>query len=82
MDVNRLLDFVRRRGGEVTPNEVARGMRAYRSDSLRARVDLDLLAVCGYGTWVDRRPSPRGGRPTRAFRLSGKVGGLSGKDRP
>jgi len=89
VDVEKLIEFVGRKGGEVTPSQVASGMRSYRGDSLQARVDLDLLAVCGFGQWVDRRPGPRGGRPTRTFRLSGKVAlmsgevcEVSGKDRP
>jgi hypothetical protein len=69
-ELHRLTDWIRARGGAVTANELRRsGHRAYRGRPEEAEAALERLAAAGVGEWVWVEPSPRGGRPTRRFRL-------------
>ena len=66
-----VLDWVRRRGGEVTVAELARsGPRRFRNKPEEAEAVLSKLARLGYGTLETEKPSQKGGRPKSVFRLS------------
>ncbi|MHB1035126.1 MAG: YfjI family protein [Pirellulales bacterium] len=68
-DRRRLVDWINQRGGCATAREVQMGFRRLR-DAGTAETALEDLARAGYGTWQDNPPTPKGGRPSRAFRLS------------
>jgi len=71
-EARRLVDFIERRGGQVTPREVTRGLRHYRGNTDGAEAALTDLARAGLGTWHTRST---GGRPSYVFRLSSGVDG-------
>ena len=65
----QLVEWIGRKGGSVTSREVQQGhRRLIRSDDAEAA--LNELVKVGYGSWQDIPPSPKGGRPTRVFKLS------------
>lgn len=64
----RLAEWIATRGGEVSVRDVQMGRRTYRS-SVEAEEALRRLVAEGYGGWIDVPAGPRGGRPTRRFRL-------------
>lgn len=63
----KLIDWIERRGGAVTVNELSHGMRRFRGDTSGAEAALDELVEAGLGEWQldDRRGE--GGRPARRF---------------
>jgi len=65
----RLIEWIERKGGSVTPREVQQGHREYRT-AQEAEAATEELAKAGYGHWHDVPPSPKGGRPSRVFQLS------------
>jgi hypothetical protein len=65
--IRRRVEWIDRRGGRVTANELAHGMREFRGDQEGARSALADLASKGYGRWESVQ-SPKGGRPTDVFR--------------
>ena len=69
-DQRKLLDWIRRRGGDVTARELQQGPRKYRERGA-AKAALDALAVAGVGEWYRREPGPSGGQPASRFRLLG-----------
>ena len=68
----RLVDCIGRHGGEITPTELRRSSRRYRSTDL-ATAALERLAASGCGGWMERPTGPSGGRPTRSFILDGRL---------
>lgn len=70
----RLVEWIRRRGGSVTVNELARsGPRRFRGDRDGARAELSKLAESGAGSWNHR--GGKAGRPAERFTLAGKWSG-------
>ena len=67
-DERRLVDWIGRKGGTVTPREVQQGCRWLKEPGA-AETALEELAKAGHGIW---EPSPAGrrGQPTRRFKLS------------
>jgi hypothetical protein len=64
----KLVSWLRRRGGSATAREVVTGCR-WIPTSDDAKAALDRLAAAGAGRWEDRPAGERGGKPTRAFTL-------------
>jgi len=56
-------------GGTITPRELARCLPRYRGQTHLAEADLDGLVLAGRGRWEHPPPGPRGGRPTKIFKL-------------
>jgi hypothetical protein len=68
-DQTRLvIELIERRGGRISARELHKAMRARFPTSDEADVFLREL-VPTYGQWVDVLSGPKGGRPTRYFRL-------------
>ena len=65
----RLIEWIERKGGSVTAREVQQGHRQYRKAE-DAEAALEELVKAGCGQWHDVPPGPKGGRPSRVFRLS------------
>lgn len=63
----QLLEWVDGRGGEITPAQVARGVRRFRGKIASARDTLDQLVHSGHGRWEHPCPGPKGGRPVELF---------------
>jgi len=77
---HELVTWVRQRGGEVTVRDLAySGPRRFRGEDA-ARKALDLLKLDGLGDWFSPSPGPRGGRPTRVFRLKSAEAGCKTPD--
>jgi hypothetical protein len=72
-DRRMLVEWIERRGGEVTARDLAHGLRAFRGLTDTAEAALSELVKFGIGCWIAREPSALGGRPTRAFRLNTTV---------
>jgi hypothetical protein len=68
-DLRRLVDWISRKGGAVTPREVQQGCRWLKEPGA-AEAALEELAKAGRGTWQDMPTTAKGGRPARAFVLS------------
>jgi hypothetical protein len=68
-DQRRLVEWIDRKGGLVTPREVQMGCRWLRGAGA-AETALDELVKIGRGTWRDVQTTTKGGRPTRTFTLS------------
>lgn len=68
-DRRQLAEWIERRGGVVTARDLTHGMRVFRERSEAAEAALAGLVAAGLGCWFEPDSSPRGGRPTRAFRL-------------
>lgn len=66
-ELARLVEAIRLRGGQVTVRDwqTSRGLASAEG----AAEDLTRLVAAGLGEWIDLRPGPRGGRPSRVFRL-------------
>jgi hypothetical protein len=65
----KLVSWVRRRGGSATAREVVTGCR-WIETSDDAKAALDRLETAGAGRWQDRPAGERGGKPTRMFTLT------------
>lgn len=77
-ETRTLVEWIRRGGkdrdrGTVTANELAHGMRKYRRKPDVAERDLSALVEAGIGRWEPDIHGPKGGRPTRRFRLVSTV---------
>ena len=72
-EARRLAEWIERRGGVVTVRDVTHGVRAYRNDPDTAEHALSELVEAGIGRWEADDHGPRGGRPTRRFRLVSAV---------
>ena len=68
-DERRLVDWIGRKGGTVTPREVQQGCR-WLKDPGAAETALEELVSANRGTWQDVPTTAKGGRPARAFVLS------------
>jgi hypothetical protein len=64
----RLVDWVGRKGGTVTPREVQQGCRWLKEPGA-AEASLEELVKAGRGIWRDVPTTAKGGRPARAFVL-------------
>jgi hypothetical protein len=69
----QLVEWIERRGGVVTVRDVTHGIRAYRNDPDTAEHALSALVEAGIGRWESDDHGPKGGRPTRRFRLVSTV---------
>jgi hypothetical protein len=67
---SRLLDYIRARGGEVTPKAVRDWNRVRYPDRDAAESALRHLANLGFGRLGSTEAGPRGGRPAYVFRLT------------
>jgi hypothetical protein len=67
-DERRLVDWIGRNGGTVTPREVQQGCRWLKEPGA-AEVALEELARAGRGGW-EQSPAGQRGQPTRRFKLS------------
>jgi hypothetical protein len=68
-DQRRLVEWIGRKGGTVTPREVQRGCR-WLKDPGAAEAALNELVKAGWGRWQDVPATAKGGRPTRVFSAS------------
>lgn len=68
-DTRQLIEWIAKRGGAVTVHDLTHGKRRFRNDKESAERCLTALADAGLGRWEAREPGPKGGRPTRLFRL-------------
>jgi hypothetical protein len=68
-DERRLVDWIGRKGGTVTPREVQQGCRWLKEPGA-AETALEALVEVGRGAWRDAPTTAKGGRPARAFVLS------------
>ncbi|MBI5758810.1 MAG: DUF3987 domain-containing protein [Planctomycetales bacterium] len=68
----QLAEWVVRKGGAVSIPEVQRGHRRFKT-SEEAEAALQGLVDAGFGVWQDVTTSPKGGRPSREFRLTQNV---------
>lgn len=64
-----LVEWIERKGGEVAVREVQQGRRDCKT-SADAEALLAELVEGGLGGWCDLSAGPKGGRPSRVFRLS------------
>lgn len=67
--LRRLAEFVGRRGGTVTVREVVTNYWALKNRTEDAEVQLNRLVAAGAGEWLPAVTTPKGGQPTRRFRL-------------
>lgn len=65
----QLADLIRRKGGIVTPRDLMRSGPCFKSAD-EAEDALEGLVKAGVGEWEAIPQSPKGGRPTRRFRLT------------
>jgi hypothetical protein len=65
----RLVEWIVRKGGTVTPREVQQGCRWLKAPGA-AETALEELVKAGRGTWQHVPTTAKGGRPARAFVLS------------
>jgi hypothetical protein len=68
-DQRRLVDWIGRKGGTVTPREVQQGCRWLKEPGA-AETALEELVKAGRGAWRDVPTTAKGGRPARIFVLS------------
>lgn len=64
-----VLELINRRGGSITVREVQQFVHFDSADD--AEAVLVAMVADGLGHWVEKPTGPRGGRPTRHFRLHG-----------
>jgi hypothetical protein len=64
----RLVEWIASQEGPVTARDLSHGPREYRG-AQTAKEALEALVTAGLGTWEEKPPGPRGGRPTREFVL-------------
>ncbi len=68
-DERRLVDWIGRKGGTVTPREAQQGCRWLKEPGA-AETALEELAKAGRGSWRNVPTTAKGGRPARVFVLS------------
>ena len=68
-DRSRLVEWIRKRGGSMTPRNLMRNNRKYRN-AVAARSALNELVDAGLGTWQFDGPSANGGPSTQRFKLA------------
>lgn len=69
LDQRRLINWIDRKGGPVTPRQVQQGCRWLKEPGA-AETALEKLVNAGCGTWRVAAATAKGGRPGRAFVLS------------
>jgi hypothetical protein len=67
-----LVDFLKSRGGEITPRELTQGSRKYQPVAV-AHEALQELVNRGLGEWTERESDETGGRPSKRFQLKNGV---------
>jgi hypothetical protein len=72
-ETRRLVEWIDRKGGTVTPRDLTHGVRAYRGDPDAAERALSALVKAGIGRWDADAHGPKGGRPAQRFRLVSTV---------
>jgi hypothetical protein len=77
----KLLEWLRRRGGQATPRDVQRGCSWLRHPGA-AEAALQALVDAGHGVWQDVPATETGGRPTRVFVLTGAGAGEQTSTKP
>jgi DNA polymerase-1 len=65
----RLVEFIRSRGGRITPRELQRANQRKYPAVEHAETALDALVTAGFGQWVHAPSGPKGGRPSPLFIL-------------
>lgn len=66
-----LVEWIERRGGTTTVRELTHsGPHRFRNATDLAQTTLNDLTGAGHGDWEYPPPSPKGGRPTKRFRLN------------
>jgi hypothetical protein len=68
-DLRRLIDFISARGGEITARDLWKSNNKRYAGAPDAEATLNSLVESGLGEWIDRPAGPKGGRPTRVFKL-------------
>ncbi|MHB1157127.1 MAG: YfjI family protein [Phycisphaerales bacterium] len=68
----RLVEWIAQRNGTTTARELTQSNRDYRAAGA-ADAALQSLVETGRGTWEQQGTGPRGGRPSRVFRLAAGV---------
>jgi hypothetical protein len=68
-----LVELIERHGGEITTGALQASYRPFRNDSTLAEKALQALVRDGLGSWVEKPPGPKGGRPATVFRLTHSV---------
>jgi hypothetical protein len=64
-----LTEFIRRRGGAVTPREITQSYWPLKNQREKVEEMLSELVTSGRGRWDNVMTTAQGGRPTRRFRL-------------
>lgn len=64
----QLIELVERKGGVITVRELMRSSRMFAGSS-DAEAAFQSLVESGDGIWVNQRPGPQGGQPSRCFKL-------------
>ena len=64
----QLIELIGRKGGEITVREIVRSSRMF-SNSDDAEAALRGLVDSGDGVWITSKSGPKGGQPSRRFRL-------------
>jgi len=67
-DRRTLLEFIERRGGEVTVRDVITYYWRLKNQREKAEFELNMLVKAGAGKWEEAHPDGRG-RPTRVFQI-------------
>lgn len=67
-ELRKLVNWIERKGGSVTPRDLCRNLSAY-ATVRDAEIALDGLVQENVGAWLDPAPGPTGGRPSRVFVL-------------
>ena len=65
-----LADWIKAKGGSITVRELVSGKRSIKNAD-QATERLNALESAGYGNWQNVLTTPKGGRPSRKFVLSG-----------
>lgn len=66
-----VIEWIRIRGGRVTPSDLSSGLRRFRGKRDAAEQALNDLVDQGFGRWKHTRPSTKGGQPSKRFVLYG-----------
>ncbi len=78
-----LIQKIAAMGGDVSVRDLTHVLNRFHRDSARAELALNALAEAGVGDWRHPKPGPKGGKPSKRFRLRSEYvtpvhGGASG----